>query len=254
MANLPGYLWVITIAGSVGIPAMTCVTLYRGARDTGSDRTRAALLAVGAAVLLGGWFAASAVIAAHGWYRTRLGQQPPWLPIATIAFLIALLAAARIPVVARSLSGPNALSQLAWPHVFRVAGAAFLIMMGLGHLPALFALPAGLGDMTAGIAEPFVARRLARGQGHRAALWFNLFGILDLVVALALGGLTAYRLIHVTPVNDAISVLPMALIPTAAVPVLLALHVVSIRRLLAEVRVRSTTIVPRGVARQPARP
>ncbi|MEV6227998.1 hypothetical protein AB0L88_08990 [Saccharopolyspora shandongensis] len=146
--------------------------------------------------------------------------------------------------MARSLSGPGAVTRMAWPHVFRVAGAAFLITMALGHLPALFAVPAGLGDIAAGIAEPFVARRLARGRGHRAALWFNLFGILDLVVANVLGGLTGYRIVDATPVNDTISVLPLVLIPTTAVPVLIALHVLSIRRLRGTIREQVTETAP----------
>ena len=53
----------------------------------------------------------------------------------------------------------------------------FLLTMALGHLPALFALPAGLGDIAAGIAAPLVARRLAQGTGRRAALWFKKPGI-----------------------------------------------------------------------------
>jgi len=73
-----------------------------------------------------------------------------------------------------------------------VAGVVFLFYLALGHLPALFALPAGVGDIAAGIAAPLVARRLAQGTGRRAALWFNAFGLTDLVVALTLGALTAY--------------------------------------------------------------
>lgn len=250
MSNLPGYLWVITIAGAVGVPLLTCLALYRGARDTGATQRKAVLLAVTAGVLLGGWFTASGVIAARGGYHTQLGAQPPWLPIATVTVLIGLLAATRIPVVAQALSGPRALSRLARPHVFRVGGIAFLIAMGLGYLPALFALSAGLGDFATGIAEPFVSRRLARGQGRRAALWFNLFGVADLVVALALGGLTGFQLIHVTPPNDAISLLPLAWIPSAEVPLLLALHVLSFRRLVAEARrSRVASAVGRPAAR-----
>ena len=72
------------------------------------------------------------------------------------------------------------------PHAFRVAGVSFLMMMALGHMPALFALPAGLGDIlpaglgdiAIGIEAPFIARRLARGTGHRAAIWFNVLGIM----------------------------------------------------------------------------
>ncbi len=45
-------------------------------------RRRAALLAGAAAAVLGGWFTATAVIAGHGWYDTRLGHGVPWLPIA----------------------------------------------------------------------------------------------------------------------------------------------------------------------------
>ena len=57
--------------------------LYGNAVRAGLSRSRAALLAGGAAVMLGGWFTASAVIADHGWYHTRLGHQVPWLPVAS---------------------------------------------------------------------------------------------------------------------------------------------------------------------------
>ena len=68
MYDPPGYLWALTIAGMIAIPAVTCVVLYGGAVRAGLGRRRAALLAGGAAVVLGGWFTASAVIAGHGWY------------------------------------------------------------------------------------------------------------------------------------------------------------------------------------------
>ena len=105
MYDPPGYLWAITIAGIIVIPAATCVVLYGGAVRAGLSRTRAALLAGGAAVVLGGWFTATAVIAGHGWYDTR-SSQGPWLPIAAAGSLGALLAAGRIPVAARA-DGPE---------------------------------------------------------------------------------------------------------------------------------------------------
>ncbi len=232
MYDPPGYLWAITIAGIIAIPAATCVVLYGGAVRGGLSRRRAALLAEGAAVVLGGWFTASAVIAGHGWYHARLGQGVPWLPVAAAGFLALLLALRRIPVVARALTAPGMVSRLELPHTFRVAeGTAFLLIMFLGHLPALFALPAGLGDVAAGIAAPLVARRLAQGTGRRAALWFNAFGMTDLVNALTLGGLTGFALINVTPSGAPISELPLALIPTAAVPLLLTLHIMSVSAL-----------------------
>jgi len=226
MYNPPAYLWALIIAGVAAIATTTCVVLYGGALRAGLGRRRAALLAGAAAVVLGGWIAATAVIAGHGWYDTRLSQ-PPWLPVAAAGFLGALLALSRIPVVTRALTAPAMASSLLRPHQFRVAGVFFLLYLAFGHLPALFALPAGLGDIAAGIAAPLVARRLARGAGRRAAWWFNAFGLTDLVVALTLGALTGYQLLNVTPSSAPISELPLALVPTATVPLLFALHITS---------------------------
>src|ERR1700690_1631043 len=145
MYDPPGYIWAITIAGVAGTLAATGAVLYGGAIRAGLGRRRAALLASGAAIVFGGWFAASAVIAGHGWYHTRLGHGVPWMPVAVVGFFGLLLALRRIPAVARALAAPGMVNRLELPHSFRaVEGTAFLILMGLGHLPALFALPAGL--------------------------------------------------------------------------------------------------------------
>ena len=50
----------------------------------------------------------------------------------------------------------------------------------------------------------------------------------DLISALTLGALTGYALVSVTPSGAPISELPLALIPTAAVPLLFALHITSV--------------------------
>ena len=226
MYDPPAYVWAITIAGPAAIAALTCIALYSGAERVGLGRSRAALLAGAAAVLLGGWLATSAVIAGHGWYHTL-----PWFPVAVAGSLVTLLALGRIPVVARALTAPGMASGLVRPHSFRVAGVVFLFYLALGHLPALFALPAGLGDIATGIAAPLVALRLARGTGRRAAVWFNAFGMTDLVVALALGALTGFGLLSVTPSSAPITALPLALIPTATVPLLFALHITSMTTL-----------------------
>jgi hypothetical protein len=247
------YVWAMTIAGVTAIAATTCVTLYAGAERAGLGRRRAVLLAAGAAVLFGGWLAASAVIAGHSWYHTQLGHQIPWLPIAVVGFLGTLLVLSQLPLVARSLTAPGMTSRLDLPHSFRViGGVALLLAMALGQLPALFALPAGLGDITAGIAAPFVARELSRevsrgGAKRRAEMWLNVFGLSDLVMALTLGGLITFQLLPVTSSGAAISELPIALIPTVGVPILFTLHITSLREL---VRARA----PRSVAAVTARP
>ena len=249
MYDPPGYLWAIIIAGITAIPAATCVVLYSGAVRAGQGRRSAALLAGVAAVVLGGWFTASAVIAGHGWYHARLGHGVPWMPVAVVGFFGTLLALGRIPVVARALAAPGTASRLELPHAFRaLEGSAFLVFMALGHLPALFALPAGLGDVTAGIAAPLAAYRLAHGGSRRAALCFTAFGMTDLVVALTLGALTGFELVNVTPSGAPISMLPLALIPTAAVPLLFALHITSLSALAKAPRTPRPATAPLTVA------
>jgi hypothetical protein len=249
MYDPPGYLWALTIAGIIAILATTCVVLYSGAVRAGLGRTRSALLATGAAIVLGGWCTASAVIAGHGWYHTRLGDGVPWMPVAVAGFFGLVLALSLIPVVARALSAPGMVSRLELPHTFRMLdGAAFLIIMALGHLPALFALPAGLGDIIAGIAAPLAARRLAQGTGRRAALWFNAFGMTDLITALTLGAVTAYQLVQVTPSGAPISELPLALVPTVGVPLLFAVHITSVSALVRAPRTPLPATAPRTAA------
>jgi hypothetical protein len=227
MYDPPAYVWALTIAGPTAIAATTCVALYGGAVRAGLGRRRAALLGGAAAILLGGWFTATAVIAGHGWYDTR-SSQVPWLTAAAAGSLGTLLAASRIPVVARALTAPGMASRLVLPHAFRVTGVFFLLYLALGHLPALFALPAGLGDIAAGIAAPLVALKLAQGTGRRAGLWFNVYGLTDLAAGITLGALTGYGLLHVTPSSTSISQLPLALVIAADVPLMIALHITSL--------------------------
>jgi hypothetical protein len=109
-----------------------------------------------------------------------------------------------------------------------------VIVMALDQLPAVFALPAGLGDVAIGITAPFVALKLSRAGGHADAVYFNMLGILDLVIALGVGffaGLGPYHAIDVTPTTERLTLLPLALVPTVAVPVAITLHIISLSRL-----------------------
>ena len=101
--------------------------------------------------------------------------------------------------------------------------------MLLGKLPALFAVPAGFGDIAVAIA----ALRIAHGAGGephpRALLWFTLLGIADLVSALTLGALTGFlQIVHTNPPATLNADLPLALIPTVGVPLLLVMHLSSL--------------------------
>ena len=232
MYDLPSYVWALVLAGVIGIPASTCAVLYRGAVAAGVGRRAATAVTTTAAAVLGGWLVVSGLLARAGVYR----QDPAWLLVAFAGFLIALLLATRIPLVSRILAAPGTPARLALPHTLRVVGVLFLIVMAQGHLPAAFALPAGLGDIAVGVAAPFVARRLARAPRRAGAVTgavrFNVLGLLDLIVAVSIGFLLGpFGPLEVTPSTEALRLLPLALIPTAAVPLAIALHIVSLRRL-----------------------
>ena len=230
MYDLPSYVWALVLAGVIGIPAATCAMLHRGAVAAGVGRRAATVVAATAAAGLGGWVVVSGLLAGAGVYRQEPGEAVPWLPVAVSGTLISLLLATRIPLVTRVLADPGTLARLTLPHSLRVVGVVFLIVMAQGHLPAAFALPAGLGDIAIGVAAPFVARRLARGTGRAGAVRFNVLGILDLIVAGIMGFLLV-GLVEVTPSTAPLTLLPLALILTVPVPLAVALHIVSLRRL-----------------------
>ena len=94
-------------------------------------------------------------------------------------------------------------------------------------------LPAGLGDIAIAAAAPIIARRPAGRRGRTHALLFWL-GILDLVVGRGSrcpARLRPYVAFDVSPTTEPLVLLPLGLIPTGVVPILMALHIVSLRRL-----------------------
>jgi hypothetical protein len=232
--ELPIYVWALVMTGAIGIPAATSAVLYRGAMAAGLGRRAATAITATAAALLGGWVVVSGLLAHAGVYSQDPGEVVPWLLVAFAVFLVALLLATRIPLVSRILADPGTPARLALPHTLRVVGVLFLIAMAQGHLPAAFALPASLGDIAIGLAAPFVALQLARGTGRIAAVRFNVLGILDLAVAVSIAFLLGpFGPFEVMPSTAPLRLLPLALIPTVAVPLAIALHIVSLRRLSA---------------------
>lgn len=248
MTTLPWFFFVLVAISVLGIPAVTLAVVYSGARVSGASRrvavTTVVVSALGAAawMVLLGWAAAAGTIS----------RMTVLMPIAAAVWLLVALAWSRVPVVARALRAPSMASALLAPQVLRVAGVIFVLAMLFGLLPWLFALPAGLGDIAVGIAAPFAMRRVARGE-YRGTVWFHALGLLDLVVALALGALTglsaASQLIPVSPTSAELTLLPLLLIPTTAVPLAIALHIVdlaALRRL--GTRRSPSTVDPRMTA------
>jgi hypothetical protein len=247
MYNLPSPVWALVLIAVGGISTATGAMLYRSAVASGLTRRTGVGVGAAAVGILEAWAVASGLLAGAGVY-----SRTPWFGVAFASAFTGMLLATRIPVVARVLADPGTPARLTLPHTLRVSGALFLIAMAAGALPAVFALPAALGDIAIGASAPFVARRLARSLASAGAVRFNVLGIADLVAALGIGllaGLGPWRPLGITPSTQPLELLPLALIPTVAVPLAINLHIVSLRRLYASGRssARPPQVTPSSV-------
>jgi hypothetical protein len=133
---------------------------------------------------------------------------------------------------------------------WRWMGFAFLAVYAQGLLPGVWAWPASLGDVAVGITAPWVCLALVRRPGFAANPLFvawNLFGILDLVVAIGTGGAVALGLVEARVTMAPVAQLPLALIPAYLVPIFVMLHLAAIfqaRRLATSGRVRRAGASP----------
>ncbi len=123
-------------------------------------------------------------------------------------------------------------------HAFRVLGLVFITLWAVGKLPGLFAWPAGLGDVAAGLAAPFVALYILPRleERRRAFIAWNVFGIADLALAVTLGVLHApgpLGLLSGGVQTTVMSVFPMALIPGFLVPLYILLHLIALAQVAA---------------------
>jgi hypothetical protein len=112
---------------------------------------------------------------------------------------------------------------------WRWAGLGFLSLYAHGVLPALFAFPAGLGDMAIGVTAPWMVLRLIRqpsfAASRRYRIW-NILGIVDFVVAVSMGTLCSGFIPRLTlnVTTSAMAQLPLILIPAYMVPFFIMLH------------------------------
>ncbi len=233
--TVPVYLPYYVLAGSVAIVAAILLGIRRALIMAGwssDDRRRAAGIA---AVVLIGWFGAAIALGWLGVYRGVSDRIPTIQYGILVPILIGGLLILRSSAVARVL---DAVPQhwLIGVQVYRALGIIFLILYGAGRLPGLFAWPAGLGDVLVGVLAPVVAIAYARGPRENRDLvsaW-NIFGIVDLIVAVGTGIATSpspFQLFAFDLPNELISAFPLVLIPTYLVPVSVLLHLASLAKL-----------------------
>lgn len=109
----------------------------------------------------------------------------------------------------------------------RILGFTFVLLQAHSVLPAIFALPAGYGDMAIGLTATLAAWKLADPSHRNSFILWQALGITDLVTAVSVGT-TAPLLSPHSPSMVAMTVLPLSLIPTFLVPLFFILHVICI--------------------------
>ena len=110
---------------------------------------------------------------------------------------------------------------------WRFLGFVFVLLQARNLLPAIFALPAGYGDMAIGLTATYVALKLGSPQHRSSFIAWQVLGIVDLVMAVGLG--TTARILSPAGASTArMTVLPLSLVPTFIVPLLLMFHVICI--------------------------
>jgi len=231
----PAYLHYYVITSSLAIVVVILLGLRRAlmmADWSSHDRGRAARIS--AAVLIG-WFGVAIALGSLGVYRGASDRVPTIQYGILVPILIGGLLILRSSPVARVL---DAVPQrwLIGVQFYRALGIIFLVLYGEGKLPGLFAWPAGVGDVLVGVLAPLVAIAYARGpreNGDLVSAW-NIFGIVDLIVAVATGIMTSpspFQLFAFDLPNELISAFPLVLIPTYLVPVSVLLHLASLAKL-----------------------
>lgn len=120
--------------------------------------------------------------------------------------------------------------------LYRVFGSVFLAGWLRGVLPGVWALPAGTGDVLTGLFAVPAAIALAAGtaEGRKAAIVWNIFGLLDFAVAITLGLMTApgpLQLIVTSVPSIGAGDYPNVLTPAFVVPASIMLHALSLRQL-----------------------
>lgn len=203
-----------------------------------------------AAALIGAWYLLVTAIAARGMLQAAPDVRFPGLPVAVFApILIGLAYLTRSSFIGR-LHDATPLSHLIAVQITRLLGAIFIFEWARGALPGVFAIPAGLGDMSVALLAIPTALLAARGStlAPVAVGAWTVLGLGDFVSALATGFLSSpgqFQQLSLHAPNLYASAYPLAMIPAFGVPLLVMLHAITLRKLA-----RMSTASTRGAQQQ----
>jgi hypothetical protein len=179
-----------------------------------------------------GWFVTVLGAVLSGGFSASEGQRPVAILMAvTMSVITYAIAYYRIRAFREWVLSLD-LRLLILLHSWRMVGAGFVFLYFYDRLPALFALPAGLGDAMTAIGAVFIGitlyERASTVSPERVYLW-NAFGLFDFVVAVSMGVMTRTgEVLHFSGQvsSDIMGTFPLALIPGFAVPFYVITHLI----------------------------
>jgi hypothetical protein len=193
---------------------MTAITLPQPAESRGGIRRAVA-------IALTVWLLLVVSLGLGGAFVGPPGTPPLPIAIGVAAPLGLFLLLLRFSQSFREFVLSLDLKVIAGIQAWRWAGLGFLSLYAHNVLPAVFALPAGLGDMAIGVTAPWIILKLLRQPRFAASGAFvrwNILGISDLIVAVSIGAVSASL---TTGAPGEISTAPMATLPLLLIPAFL---------------------------------
>lgn len=158
--------------------------------------------------------------------------EPPYVLVLMLGGALGLWALARFTKTGRQLTDDLDQRLLMAYQIPRIMGGVFLVGWIAGAIPWEFALPAGLGDIWAGIAGWQALRALERGSpdARRLVMRANVIGLVDFIIAVLTGVITSAGFIHILSLDapNIINAWPLGLFPSFFVGTFITVHLLSL--------------------------
>jgi hypothetical protein len=186
--------------------------------------------------LLALWFLYALIAGARGVYEVGPSKPPLAFGLSFALPILLGIGLYRLSPSLRAFARSLDLRLVTALHFWRIIGLYFLFAYAQGLLPAGFAFPAGLGDIAIAVTAIPMARALGRNPSGARKVFtaWNLFGLADLLIAVATGVLHSASSIGLLagsgPTTAIMTRLPMLLVPTFFVPLFILLHLIALAR------------------------
>lgn len=246
---MPTFLFWVTVISTLTICFAVWGMLVLSLKRTSLEACARKTFTIVSAAYLFGWWSVMSVLAGAGVFAASPNSVIPsiTIPLGVSVPIIGGLLLMKISPTLQAVIEAVPHRFLIGIQFYRTLGIIFIGHYLLGALPAEFALPAGIGDIIVGAVAPVVGYFLAtnRRSGKNSVIAWNVFGILDLVVAVACGFLTSpspLQSLAMQNPNRLVTAFPLVLVPVFAVPLSILLHIASLKRL----KTRTQTADVRG--------